>query len=52
MADKKKICKRNNVRVLGQGSQPLIFAHGYGCDQHTWRLVTLALCSRLPHHSL
>jgi sigma-B regulation protein RsbQ len=30
---------RNNVRVLGRGETPLIFAHGYGCDQHMWRLV-------------
>lgn len=40
--DKEKIYKRNNVRVFGQGSQPMIFAHGYGCDQHMWRLVTPA----------
>lgn len=26
---------RNNVRVLGSG-RPLLFAHGYGCDQNMW----------------
>ena len=34
--------KRNNVKTWGQGSQPMIFAHGYGCDQNMWRLVTPA----------
>jgi sigma-B regulation protein RsbQ len=31
---------RNNVRVIGRGKQPLMFAHGYGCDQNMWRLLT------------
>lgn len=30
---------RNNVTVLGQGSQVLMFGHGFGCDQNTWRLI-------------
>jgi sigma-B regulation protein RsbQ len=34
--------KRHNVRVFGKGSQPMLFAHGYGCDQVMWRLVTPA----------
>lgn len=34
---------RNNVRVLGQGSKTLIFAHGYGCSQNMWRFVAAAL---------
>lgn len=33
---------RNNVRVLGRGTQAMIFAHGYGCDQNMWRLLTPA----------
>jgi len=33
---------RNNVRVLGRGTQPMLFAHGFGCDQHMWRFVTPA----------
>ncbi len=31
--------KRNNVKVMGKGSQPILFAHGYGCDQNMWRYV-------------
>lgn len=34
--------KRNNVKVFGSGSQPMLFAHGFGCDQNMWRLVTPA----------
>lgn len=34
MAD---IIKRNNVRVIGEGSKTIIFAHGFGCDQNVWR---------------
>ena len=33
---------RNNVKFLGRGTQPLVFAHGFGCDQNMWRLVTSA----------
>lgn len=31
--------KRNNVKVFGKGTQPVVFAHGYGCDQNMWRYV-------------
>ena len=31
---------RNNVRVSGvPDGQPMVFAHGFGCDQHMWRHV-------------
>ena len=33
------ILTRNNVQVSGRGSQPLMFAHGFGCDQNMWRFV-------------
>jgi sigma-B regulation protein RsbQ len=33
---------RNNVKILGQGTQPMIFAHGFGCDQNMWRFVAPA----------
>lgn len=33
---------RNNVKVFGRGRTPMIFAHGFGCDQNMWRLVTPA----------
>jgi sigma-B regulation protein RsbQ len=32
--------RRNNVRVSGRASgRPMVFAHGFGCDQHMWRFV-------------
>lgn len=36
------ISKRNNVRSFGKGSRPLLFAHGFGCDQNMWRYITPA----------
>jgi len=36
------ILKRNHVIVRGTGSVPMLFAHGFGCDQNMWRLVTPA----------
>ena len=31
---------RNHVRVSGRAEgQPLVFAHGFGCDQQMWRFV-------------
>ena len=30
---------RNNVTVQGSGEQPIMFAHGFGCDQNMWRFV-------------
>jgi sigma-B regulation protein RsbQ len=31
---------RNNVRVRGRADgQPMVFAHGFGCDQNMWRFV-------------
>lgn len=32
--------QRNNVQVLGDGPQTLVFSHGFGCDQNIWRLIT------------
>ena len=34
------VLHRNNVTVMGHGDTPMMFAHGYGCDQNMWRLVT------------
>ncbi|MBD3884075.1 alpha/beta hydrolase [Phormidium tenue FACHB-886] len=31
------VVKRNNVHLLGQGRQTLVFAHGFGSDQTAWR---------------
>ena len=40
MAD---VLKRNNVNVSGRpDGSPIVFAHGFGCDQNMWRFVTPA----------
>lgn len=31
--------QRNNIKIIGNGTQPILFAHGYGCDQNMWRYV-------------
>lgn len=36
------VLKRNNVTVSGQGQRPMVFAHGFGCDQNMWRHVAPA----------
>lgn len=33
------VLRRNNVKILGTGSRPMVFAHGFGCDQNMWRFV-------------
>jgi len=33
------VTERNNVRVSGKGDQPIVFAHGFGCDQNMWRFM-------------
>lgn len=38
----KKIIARNNVKIAGRGTQPLMLAHGFGCDQNMWRFITPA----------
>ncbi|HEX6630800.1 MAG TPA: alpha/beta hydrolase, partial [Gemmatimonadaceae bacterium] len=36
------VLTRNNVKVFGRGTQPMLFAHGFGCDQNMWRFMTPA----------
>jgi sigma-B regulation protein RsbQ len=36
------VLARNNVHVSGSGTQPMLFAHGFGCDQNMWRFITPA----------
>ena len=38
----KNIILRNNVKTFGKGDQPMMFAHGFGCDQNMWRFITPA----------
>jgi sigma-B regulation protein RsbQ len=34
------VLARNNVRVFGRpDGPPIVFAHGFGCDQNMWRFV-------------
>lgn len=37
---------RNNVHVSGSGPATLVFVHGFGCDQHMWRLITPSFTDR------
>jgi sigma-B regulation protein RsbQ len=36
------VLSRNNVKVFGEGTRPMMFAHGFGCDQNMWRFLTPA----------
>lgn len=36
------VLSRNNVNVSGGGSRSMMFAHGFGCDQHMWGPVARA----------
>ena len=37
------VVRRNNVAVTGRADgQPMVFAHGFGCDQNMWRHVAPA----------
>ncbi|MBD1920940.1 alpha/beta hydrolase [Microcoleus sp. FACHB-831] len=40
------VLQRNNVNVLGNGKQTLVFAHGFGSDQTAWRHQVAALASK------
>jgi sigma-B regulation protein RsbQ len=38
-----RVARRNNVKVSGRAAaKPMLFAHGFGCDQNMWRLVAPA----------
>ncbi len=34
-----EVMKRNNVTIVGEGSQVMLLAHGFGCDQHAWHYI-------------
>jgi sigma-B regulation protein RsbQ len=33
------VLRRNNVNLSGAGKRSIMFAHGFGCDQHMWTEV-------------
>jgi sigma-B regulation protein RsbQ len=33
---------RHAIQIVGDGAKDMIMAHGYGCDQNMWRLITPA----------
>lgn len=37
---------RNNLRISGNGSATMVFAHGFGCDQTMWRFLAPAYGER------
>ncbi|RKQ87479.1 sigma-B regulation protein RsbQ [Solirubrobacter pauli] len=40
------VLERNNVHVGGQSdARPILFAHGFGCDQNMWRFVAPAFAA-------
>src|SRR5579885_2321799 len=43
---KSRMLARNHVNVQGEGTRPLVFAHGFGCDQNMWRFVEPAFRGR------
>jgi sigma-B regulation protein RsbQ len=40
------IRQRHNVHTSGSAGVDVVFAHGYGCDQNMWRLLTPAFRER------
>ncbi len=33
------IHQRNNIHIAGSGTQTMLLAHGFGCDQNMWRFI-------------
>jgi sigma-B regulation protein RsbQ len=33
------VLKRNNVKIMGNAEKTLLFAHGFGCDQNSWKYI-------------
>ena len=36
------VTRRFNIKISGRGTTPMLFAHGFGCDQNMWRFVAPA----------
>lgn len=43
---KEALTRRNNINILGNGSDTLLLAHGFGCDQNMWRFILPSLVER------
>lgn len=39
------VLQRNHVQVLGQTGPVLLYAHGFGCNQHMWDRITPAFAA-------
>jgi len=43
---RRPVLDRNNVKTMGRADgRPMVFAHGYGCDQTMWRFVAPAFAA-------
>lgn len=40
------VMKRNNVKIIGEGKETIIFAHGFGCDQNMWKYIAPQFAER------
>lgn len=40
------ILKRNNVKIYGNGEQTILFAHGFGGDQTSWKYIFKAFTEK------
>lgn len=37
-----ELTRKFNIKILGKGEKPLVFLHGFGCDQTMWRSIAPA----------
>jgi sigma-B regulation protein RsbQ len=44
--EREVVIRRNNVRVIGEGPQTILFCNGFGCSQQIWRYVSTPLANR------
>ncbi len=38
--------QRNNVKIIGQGEQTIMLAHGFGCEQSMWQYIAPDLAEK------
>ncbi len=36
------VMKRNNIKIMGEGTQVIMFGHGFGCSQEMWQYIVPA----------